>query len=268
MLSEKQFNSKATSDAFDEIYSNHDISVNDDYNAGQGYPFDYPTRWLNDPSMNKRIAIRRLNVVPSSHSFSLRITAQDQTTWTHDENIEVTKYDTLLKVMGHMKNMYCQTTDANDFRKSQFMFQYDTANNKLTMNFFSVRSNANCKFKITAAPEKDTEELNDFLRFLNQEPNDANRAILTTPSTEKVFYEVWDRDALQFHASFSTSKRKFIGLRNDFYMIPSVLYPAPTNESTFFIRFTSNGTKNILLRYCDFCIQLCFIVNFKKATVV
>ena len=49
--------------------------MKEDYLALSGYPFDYPTKWLNDPSMNKRIAIRRLDVLPSSHSFTLNIRA-------------------------------------------------------------------------------------------------------------------------------------------------------------------------------------------------
>ena len=71
--SEKQFNEKATTESFDEIYNNCDVSVEADYLASNGYPFDYPTKWLNDPSMNKRIAIRRLDVLPSSHTFNLKL---------------------------------------------------------------------------------------------------------------------------------------------------------------------------------------------------
>ena len=74
MISEKQFNKTATTDAFDEIYTNFDVaSIRDEYLADSGYPFDFPTRWLNDPSMNKRIAIRRLDVIPSTHSFRLNL---------------------------------------------------------------------------------------------------------------------------------------------------------------------------------------------------
>ena len=39
--SEKQFNTKSTYDTFDEIYTNYDISVDNPYSAGTGYPFDY-----------------------------------------------------------------------------------------------------------------------------------------------------------------------------------------------------------------------------------
>lgn len=69
MITEKQFNKKATTDAFDEIYTNFDVGSESTYLADSGYPFDFPMRWLNDASMNKRIAVRRLDVIPSSHSF-------------------------------------------------------------------------------------------------------------------------------------------------------------------------------------------------------
>ena len=45
------------------------------------------------------------------------------------------------------------------------------------------------------------------------------------------------------------------------------VYP-PSNETTFNVRFTTDGYKNILLRYTDFEIQLCFIVNYQKNNVL
>jgi len=108
----------------------------------------------------------------------------------------------------------------------------------------------------------------DFLMFLNQPVTQENISKLTELSYVKEFDEVWSRERLHLHASFSTSRRKFIGKRGDFYQNLTLLYPAPTNESTFYIRFTSNGMKNILIRHCEFDIQLCYIVNYKKATIL
>ena len=71
MISEKSLTSKFTYDTYDEIYTNFDLSVDEKYSAADGYPFDYLTKWLNDPSMNKRIAIRRLDAIPSTHSFTI-----------------------------------------------------------------------------------------------------------------------------------------------------------------------------------------------------
>ena len=47
-----------------------DISLN--YNPNIGFTFDYPQRWLNEENEFKIIGIRRLNVVPSSHVFTLK----------------------------------------------------------------------------------------------------------------------------------------------------------------------------------------------------
>ena len=72
LTTEKQYNTKSTTDTLDEIYNTIDISVQEDYLAMNGYPFDYPKRWVNDLLMNKRIAIRRLDVTPSTHQLQFQ----------------------------------------------------------------------------------------------------------------------------------------------------------------------------------------------------
>lgn len=69
---------------------------------------------------------------------------------------------------------------------------------------------------------------------------------------------VWSRKALYFHASFSTSKRKIIGKRGDWYPSPSLWYPSPTNENTFYIQLSTDSNHKIPIRYCNIDIQLCF----------
>ena len=270
LQSEKQFNTKATTESFEEIYTNYDVSVKEDYLASSGYPFDYPTKWLNDPSMNKRIAIRRLDVLPSSHSFTIAVTAeateldQNQKPVTETKavigTIDVSYQDNLIKVLNHLCNTFSYAV--ND-KKCGLKFEYDVTTNVLRL-YFENSGGELCNFKITGADA----ELDDFLRFLNQPVNADARKALAKDTTIMEFNEVWSRDRLYFHASFSTSRRKFIGKQGDFYQNLSLLYPSPTNESTFYIRFSSNGVKNILIRYCEFDIQLCFIVNYKKSLIL
>ena len=269
LQSEKQFNTKATTESFDEIYTNYDVSVKEDYLANSGYPFDYPTKWLNDPSMNKRIAIRRLDVLPSSHSFTLNVRA---TVTDYDDNdkefyafaiahtIDVTYEDSLIKVLNHLCSEFSYYSQN---KYNGLKFEYDVNENKLEFKFLNSQGEE-CPFTITG----ERYELDDFLRFLNQPLTQENREILMNESEVKTFHEVWSRDRLYFHASFSTSRRKFIGKQGDFYQNLTLLYPSPTNESTFYIRFTSNGVKNILIRHCEFDIQLCFIVNYKKSAIL
>lgn len=112
LVSEKKLSSTSTHDTFDEIYTNYDLSVDETYSAANGYPFDYPTRWLNDPSMNKRIAIRRLDATPTSHSFTLTINAAvDEPIADFGSNtkffaktikVDITYMDNMIKVMNHL----------------------------------------------------------------------------------------------------------------------------------------------------------------------
>ena len=88
-INEKQFNTSSSPDTFDEIYTNFDLSVNKDYSTASGYPFDYPIRWLNDLSMNKRIAIRRLDATLSSHLFMLGVQAEVNEKISTDADAEI-----------------------------------------------------------------------------------------------------------------------------------------------------------------------------------
>ena len=246
-VNEKQFNTKSTYDTFDEIYTNHDLSVDDSYSAASGFPFDYPIRWLNDPSMNKRIAIRRLDATPSSHNIKLSITAKvddeleegndapEETYFTKSINVDITYMDNLIKVMNYICNEFSYK---NRFGIGGLVFKHNNSTNRLSM-CFADSTGINRPFQFE-------DEVDEFLRFLNQEISDDNQHILMLPSDDKVFDEVWNRDRLHFHASFSSSQRRFIGKRGDFYQNLTLQYP-PSNETTFNVRFTSDGYKNILL---------------------
>ena len=277
-INEKQFNTKSSYDTFDEIYTNYDLSVNKDYSAASGYPFDYPIRWLNDPSMNKRIAIRRLDATPSSHSFTLGIQAEvnEKITPGNDAKIEkyynkqivvdITYQDTLIKVMNFITNSFKYE---NDNGGGGLLYKYNNKNNTLTMEFF-ITNGDDCNFRmyvITNENQPYLDDVDEFLQFLNQRLTTKAIDNLTNMTKIKEFHEVWDRNRLHFHASFSTSRRHFIGKRRDFYQNLTLLYPI-SNETTFNIRFTTDGYKNILLRYTDFDIQLCFIINYQKNNVL
>lgn len=264
---ERDFQTKATNETFDEIYTKYDVSVSEGYFANQGYPFDYPIRWLNDPSMNKRIAIRRLSCIPSLHNINITLHADINNYEVFEKhlNIDITHADSLIKVLGYMCIEFSKENDEKEV--CGLVYDYDRDTNQLDL-FFRAYNGDSCKFYIKAYPENNTEELRELLRFLNQPVTDENIRILTESNLNKQFYEVWDRDVVQFHASFSTSKRKFIGINGDFYTIPTVLYPAPTNESTFYVRFTSNGYNNLLIRHSVFMIQLSYFVNYQKAKIL
>ena len=277
MLSENQFNKKATSDAFDEIYTNFDVaSISDEYRADSGYPFSFPIRWLNDPSMNKRIAIRRLDVIPSSHSFTLELNADPAVGPDTDEpwsagktaKIDITEHDNLIKAMSYICDSLSTYDDDRQYFKCRLMYEYDEKLNRLKLfvrNYDEEKKGMLMRFNIRGSFDSD---LKEFLEFLNQPTDEESLEALKDYTYEMVFDNVWSRDRLYVHSSFSTSHRKYIGKRGDFYQNMNLLYPLPSNESVFHVFFTSDGKKTILIRYCNFDIQLCFIVNYKKSVVL
>ena len=198
--SEKQFNTKSTFDTFDEIYTSYDLSVDADYSAGSGYPFDYPIRWLNDRSMNKRIAVRRLDATPSSHSFKLGIIAEvnekitsvnegenteiDYTNHVDSMYVDITYKETLIKVMNMLTNEFYYDDHRLYLRDDQYIgeggglkYSYSATTNQLELTFTNSRDEQ-CPFRFQ-------DDIDEFLRFLNQPLTDANRDILRNDSTKK-----------------------------------------------------------------------------------
>ena len=280
ITSEKQFNRTSTVDSFDEIYTNHDVSAVNSYIADSGYPFEFPARWLNDPSMNKRIAIRRLDVIPTAHSFHLRMSSHvppisdeenDPTLRITNAKINITEYDNLIKVLAHICESLSSYNISLEAYERRLLFEYDETRNYLKMWCEGTDNTFSTTFRLFGGIMNTDEggdvddDLKDFLRFLNQDTSEDMVNYLKSDTEKKEFYNVWSRDRLYIHASFSTSRRKYIGKRGDFYPVMNLLYPLPSNESTFSIFFTSDGQRTILIRYCNFDIQFCFITNYKKS---
>ena len=270
-----------------------DISLN--YNPNIGFTFDYPQRWLNEENEFKAIGIRRLKVIPTSHVFVLSISIKyriDDTTKTYETKsirlpLTITSENTTEEIIHYIINtlnedlqsVECYWYDGTDDIKSEsklgelaaftYTFDYRTGNLSLKLVESVVDEFEDLTFKIEGDTFEDqtVNNLNYFLKFLNQERTDENRNILTEYSETKTFFKVWDRASLQFHASFSNNKRNFIGLNNDFYDNPSVFYDPPTNTSDFWIKFTTDGRHQILPRYCRFYIGISFVRNYKNSLV-
>ena len=184
-INEKQFNAKSTYDIFDEIYTNHDLSVDDSYSAASGYPFDYPIRWLNDPSMNKRIAIRCLDVTPSSHNIKLTLTAKvddelttdddvpEETYFTKSINVDITYMDNLIKGMNYICNEFSYK---NRFGIAGLVFKHNNSTNRFLICFADSTS--------IKRPFQFEDNIDEFLRFLNQEISTENKDILMKESDE------------------------------------------------------------------------------------
>ena len=273
--------------------------IADEYTSSTGFTFDYPMRWLNDASDFKAIGIRRLNVIPSSHVFTITVGLEwkiDVSTndvpdikegyFRRDFTESIIPENNLEEIMHNIINSLnnsLATTElfeganqkypVNEYPAANFIsfyydFDYRTGNLKIGLNKEEHVTEA--KFAIgggTFAGTQVSRSMVSLLRFLNQPINLDSLNMLQNASEEKSFTNVWDRKTLQFHASFSDNKRGFIGLNGDFYDTPSVFYDPPTNTSRFSIKFTTDGIHEFLPRYCRFYIGLCYVRNYKNSLV-
>ena len=268
---ENQFSRTASQLSIDEAYTNFDIDNDEIVSAREGYTFKYPQRWLSDPSLNKAIGIRRLNIIPTSHTFTLTLSVtrpKDAGPGTSPGaktlHVRVMRSNTTEEILSYICEQFTAMYDSNDNKYTLTYTLYDDGS--LEFECYLIKSDVDaysCEFTLEGGDEEGN-SIYEFLRFLNQETNVTNRQILTRSSKSKKFDNVWDRSHIEFHASFSDAKYGFIGCNNDFYYKPNVLFNPPTDGPVFKIRFTIDGKKPILPRYCRFIVQLTFILNYMK----
>ena len=269
-----------------------DISLN--YMPNTGFTFDYPQRWLNEENEFKIIGIRRLNVVPSSHVFTLKFfvryraagETKDNTeellrhrfTITTENSFEEIIHNLIIVLNDKLRKHKLKPYDGLFGRVEKyigeyatFTYSFDYKSGKFTLKLTQGNTGAFDKLLFNIEGDSKTDlavnNINHFLRFMNQEQTADKRNKLALLASSKTFSNVWDRVSLQFHASFSNNKRNFIGLNNDFYKSPSVFYDPPTNASDFWIKFTTDGRNQFLPRHCRFYISLAFVRNYKNSLV-
>jgi len=262
---ENQMNTRASTLPIEECYLVNDRTNPDDNNPYTGLTFDYPIRWINDPSLNKAIGIRRLECVPKGYSLKFHIKVYtDDTDDTKYQyillNIHVIESNSLNEILTYMENKI-----SNSNYDYQFHYSYEGSTLKMWCTKYTDE-NTIYPFNFYSSNET---EIKTLMEFLNQSDLTTSTTYAQTKTTEMTFNNVWDREKLMFHASFSNSKHEFIGFNGDFYQKISLLYNYPASSTgTFWIRFTTDGTNPIIPYYGNIIIQLTFIINSNKSLIL
>lgn len=272
----KNLSNRVSAKTIEETYTENDIT--NQYQPDIGYLFDYPQRWLNDQSDYKAIGIRRLQVIPTSHVFTIVINIKWKKTEEEEgltdyfqETLEIISENSfeeiIHKLVSDFRNVILyrsQTITTTPNISLMYNYDYRTGDFVLFIDRNDETSYDYLTFNIA---QDSGNNLESFAKFLNQDWNDEVKANLENYDEVKVFSNVWDRSTLQFHASFSDNRRGFIGLNDDFYQNPSVFYDPPSNTFNFWIKFTTDGIHQILPLYSRFYIGLCFVRNYKNSLV-
>ena len=285
-VSEKAFTQRATRLPIEYNYTNADIHYSNNASAiGQispqdGYEFDYPVNWRGDPSLNKVIGLRRISYKPCSISLTYDITFK----YTIDEEKEAslhgitgvfTSQNTFEESITRVKSDIIDAClSSNIDPRIVMIVNYDKIRGNVDISFVTEKTaqheSVNVSFKFEHMSD---EQISEWLRLFNQPVTNETITEFKNNYCDRYalnmnFDNVWNRDDFYCHASFSDSPRKVIGLNNDFWMQPSVLYAAVDNSNDFTIYFTTDTVHRILPRNGILLVQISYIFNYLTSTAL
>ncbi|EAX85793.1 hypothetical protein TVAG_136880 [Trichomonas vaginalis G3] len=282
MLSIEKENSRvATTKPLDELFTNVGQKFETDTVKHEGYRFDYPLRWLRDPSVTKAIGFRRIKFVSvedKSFPFIVRfhidyISEGKRKMW---EEIELIQVDLSSSLQTALKNI----EDKINSCYAKYADEYANTNSTLYVRIVYDKQNSQVSFQIYEDnPNKDEQIYTEFTamswyylqRMLNQKVELPLANIYSRYARDEpyLFKDVFDQDAIIVHASFSGAQNSFLCLANDFYEKPTKLYEPPSGSiSDFQVWFTTDGKRRIIPLYHAFYLELSFIYNYYRTVKI
>ncbi|EAY07256.1 hypothetical protein TVAG_240570 [Trichomonas vaginalis G3] len=282
MLSIEKENSRvATTKPLDELFTNVGQKFETETVKHEGYRFDYPLRWLRDPSVTKAIGFRRIKFVSvedKSFPFIVRfhidyISEGKRKMW---EEIELIQVDLSSSLQTALKNI----EDKINSCYAKYADEYANTESTLYVRIVYDKQNSQVSFQIYENnPNKDEQIYTEFTamswyylqRMLNQKVELPLANIYSRYARDEpyLFKDVFDQDAVIVHASFSGAQNSFLCLANDFYEKPTKLYEPPSGSiSDFQVWFTTDGRKRIIPLYHAFYLELGFIYNYYRTVKI
>jgi hypothetical protein len=238
----------------DEIYQsteyiNNKAAHNATYENGK-YIFAYPAAWQNANSVNKVVAVRRIESKPHSYllNFKLSIKVSGST---------MTKIMFIQIPSSYSIEVCCSTiTLAIDRQFTGIRTRMYVGQNIVNIEFPEGGTGAGLPFKIERINDND-----DFLKLFNA--MDRQNQIYNKEVTQLNFVNVRARDVqdIFLHASFvSNSTAGYLGRGGEFYPKPSKIYP-DDGQGYFIIETSLDGHTPIPLPYETFVVELTFIID-------
>ena len=285
--SEKQFTQRASKIAFEETFMRVD-TPDTSFDSSVGYRFSYPQHWLSNPSEQKMIGLRSLRVTPTHHVIMLNleifkfiiddyVRIESEVTGEHVPlNIIVTASTDLETVCKYISDQisYAFPTKTVSGILPRFNYGYNPSTGRLDFIIQNTELNDDRLLFEFSDPSHTTDpdtgddvdtNFEEFAKFLNQNDYEPFKAIIEDRTIPKTFYHVWDRETLFFHTTFSTSHRGLIGRNLDFWPTPSKKYFFRDNTNDFYVTFSTDGVHKIFPYYCNFYLELTFILNYDRS---
>jgi hypothetical protein len=230
-------------------YKNNQAAHNATYENGR-YVFAYPAAWQNANSVNKMVAVRRIETKPHKYflNFKLTVTTDDGAK-VHDIAVQIPSNYIIEECCSAIKLVIDKAFKDQAYT---ILFYYK---DKVNISF-PAGGGVYFPFLIEQIDDND-----DLLRLFNY-PLDKKTDVYTT-NVSFDFPNVISRDIqdIFLHASFvSNSTSGYLGRGGEFYPKPSKIYP-DDGQGYFIIETSLDGHTPIQMPYEDFIIELTFIID-------
>ena len=226
------------------------------------------------------IGLRSLEITPSSHMIQLKMEVfndNDDPIPVSDDiayvplNLIITHTSDLELIFKYISERFVESyptpvTVGGIGYLPRFSYGYDSSTGKIQMIVRDMMTaNTLLKFKFTETDTVTEVNFKEFAKFLNQPDEASFITAITTSDTLKTFNDVWNRETLYFHSTFSTTRRGLIGRNFDFWQSPSKKYFFRDATNDFYISFSTDGLHKIFPYYCKFYLELTFILNYERS---
>jgi hypothetical protein len=238
-------------------YSDNKSPHNATYESGR-YVFQYPSSWQSSNSINKMIAVRRIDTTPRGFflDFDIQLkfpSEQEEDPWhVTPISVQIPATYSLQEALSTVKITFDRFREKGD---DYYMVFYYTPNSHRTVLGF----NGPKKWKIT--PRSETND--DLLKLLNYPLEKKSEFYDHEFTMSFAFRNVRPRENrdIFLHASFvSNSTSGYLGRHGEFYPKPSKIYP-DDGQSFFFIETSLDGHNRVALPNENFILELTFIID-------
>ncbi|EAY05520.1 hypothetical protein TVAG_081120 [Trichomonas vaginalis G3] len=225
MLSIEKENSRvATTKPLDELFTNVGQKFETETVKHEGYRFDYPLRWLRDPSVTKAIGFRRMKFIseaihgfPFTVAFEVRYYNKEKRTYEKFEQGKLLQVNLLVNLETTLQAFQEKINDIY----LEYAKQYNIDEGEYHLDIIYDRKNATVKINRIEDLGEDvyiSTKYNNlawyrFLRMLNQPAEyPVHPDFYEVENPNGTYENVFDSNAIIVHASFSGAQKLFFML--------------------------------------------------------
>lgn len=261
---ESQFTNNASKRVFEEAYFNDDMADNRANVSTKSYSLRVPEMFATNLSQEKAISPRRVSCVPNAHVFRCSVHYYDlydsYLNESEMQSFDFTSMNLLEEILSSLVEQTKIKTDDNEYS-----LHYEYTKNTSSLSIYATHNDNGVKFCFSCPTYKDYQELWGLFNQTSFPFGIENDSLYMEDSLDPIdilhLTNVWSRENLFVHSSFSSSKYHYMCRTNDFFNKPTKYYYDNINNNEFEIYFTTDGINKVIPYDSVKIIELAFILR-------